>query len=167
MSGYRFGVYLLDTQRHVLRRGDREVPIGERAYGVLELLVANAGEAVGKQELIETVWRDVAVTDDSLARAVSDLRAALDDDASHPRFIRTVHRHGYLFIASVEPFEGDEIAPGVTGRQRRRWLRSPIVPAVIVALVVASGLAIWNLRRTPEAETTRLPEDLSGWRLQL
>jgi DNA-binding winged helix-turn-helix (wHTH) protein len=75
-TAYKFGEYLLDVQRHTLSRGDEEINLGERAFGVLRLLVENAGSVVGRTELIEEVWRDVVVRDDSLARAVSDLRTA-------------------------------------------------------------------------------------------
>ena len=67
-SVYKFDEYVLDVQRHTLRRGDEEINLGERAFGVLRLLVENAGNVVNRTELIEEVWRDVIVSDDSLAR---------------------------------------------------------------------------------------------------
>ena len=103
---YRLGEFVLESQCRRLRRGEHEVEIGARAFGVLELLVQNAGRVVSRQELMDGVWDDVVVADDSLARAVSDLRAALGDDASTPRFIRTVHRRGYVLIAPVTPLDG-------------------------------------------------------------
>ena len=75
-SGHKFGDYVLDVQRHTLHRGEDEVHLGERALGVLRLLVENAGHVVTRQELIDAVWRDVIASDDSLARAVSDIRPA-------------------------------------------------------------------------------------------
>ena len=98
-SGHKFGEYVLDCQRHTLHRGDEEIHLGERALGVLRLLVENAGQVVTRRELIDTVWRDVIVSDDSLARAVSDLRTALGDDAAHARYIRTVHRLSLIHIS--------------------------------------------------------------------
>jgi DNA-binding winged helix-turn-helix (wHTH) protein len=110
---YSFGDYVLDRRRHTLRRGDEEICLGERSFGVLALLVENAGRVVGRQELIDSVWHDVAVSDDSLARAVSDLRTALGDDSSQPTFIRTVHRRGYLFIAPVTPIDFSHTSIGL------------------------------------------------------
>jgi adenylate cyclase len=70
-----------------------------KSFEVLCYLVENAGRLVPKEELIKAIWRNVSVTDESLARCVSDVRLALDD--SEQRIIRTLLRRGYLFAAAV------------------------------------------------------------------
>jgi Tol biopolymer transport system component/DNA-binding winged helix-turn-helix (wHTH) protein len=149
---YRFGDYLLDVRRHTLHCGAREIHLGERAFGVLRLLVENAGRAVTRHELIDAVWRDVVVSDDSLARAVSDLRKALQDDAAHARYIRTLHRQGYLFIAPVTPIidapDTDVLDEALPHPHRRSRLRSPLVLTALVLIVVAGGFGLRELGRT-------------------
>jgi len=125
-SRHKFGDYVIDVQRHTLHRGDREIHLGERAFAVLRLLAENAGRIVTRNELIDAVWRDVVVSDDSLARAVSDLRTALQDDASHSRYIRTVHRQGYVFIAPVTPVD-DADTETMIGAEVRAAPRDPEV----------------------------------------
>ena len=96
-----FGPFDFDPNRRLLRKGPTEVPLPPRVLGVLELLLARAGDVVARQEIIDTVWRDAFVTDTSLAEAVSFLRQALGDDPQSPTYIQTVHRRGYRFVSPV------------------------------------------------------------------
>ena len=77
--------------------------------GDLILLVGEAGRLVSKDRLLEEVWRGVPVTDEALTQCIKTLRRQLGDDAARPRFIETIPKHGYRFIAAVERV-GD--APG-------------------------------------------------------
>ena len=96
-----FGPFEFDQTRRLLRSGGREIPLPPRVLGVLELLLARAGDVVSRQEIIDAVWKEAFVTDTSLAEAVSFLRQALGDDPQTPTFIQTVHRRGYRFVAPV------------------------------------------------------------------
>ena len=73
-----------------------------RLVDVLRLLVARPGELVTKEQLLEGVWPDVNVTDNALARAISDIRSALGDSPAAPRYIQTVTRRGYRFLGQVD-----------------------------------------------------------------
>jgi DNA-binding winged helix-turn-helix (wHTH) protein/Tol biopolymer transport system component len=165
-TAYRFGDYALDVQGHALRRGETEIHLGERAFCVLTLLVENAGRVISRRELIDAVWRDVIVTDDSLARAVSDLRTALLDDASNSRFIRTVHRQGYVFVATVTTIDPAESVSDLVPRPRLRWVRNPLVLIAIGAIVVVSMLALREWMSSSDDETALAQPDLSTWRLR-
>jgi len=165
-SGHKFGDYVLDVQSHTLRRGEDEIHLGERALGVLRLLVENAGRVVTRHELIDAVWRDVIVSDDSLARAVSDLRTALEDDASHARYIRTVHRQGYVFIAPVTLVDESETPAVVEEQQGRRWVRNPFVLMALGAIAVGSVFALRELTRTSDTGVDASPPDLTEWRVR-
>jgi DNA-binding winged helix-turn-helix (wHTH) protein/Tol biopolymer transport system component len=165
-SELRFGDYRLDVQRHTLRRGGSDVAIGERAFAVLRLLVENAGRVVTRQELIDEVWRDVIVSDDSLARAVSDLRAALQDDASHARYIRTIHRQGYLFVAPVRAGEESaEVARAEPPAARRRPSR-PVLLLVLSLVVVVSVVAVREMMRATDREPGPAQTELADWSLR-
>jgi Tol biopolymer transport system component/DNA-binding winged helix-turn-helix (wHTH) protein len=164
-SSHSFGDYVLDVQRHTLSRGGREVHLGERALGVLKLLVENAGRTVTRQELIDTVWRDVIVSDDSLARAISDIRTALGDDPSHARYIRTVHRQGYVFVAKVRSI--DDLEPEAVVVARPAWQRFRISFVLAALLVVIGSVAVMRqLIGTTGGEPNPSQPDFTEWRLR-
>ncbi|MGE0361330.1 MAG: transcriptional regulator [Vicinamibacterales bacterium] len=109
---YRFGAFVLSPRGRTLSRDGRVVALIPRYFDVLHLLVVRRDEAVSKADIFAAVWSDVIVSDGALAQAVRTLRRALDDDPREPRFIRTVSRHGYQFVAAVavEPHD-DEPSP--------------------------------------------------------
>ena len=96
-----FGPFRFDPGNGLWRDG-QEVALPPRALGVLETLVASAGEVVPKTQLLDAVWKDAFVTEASLLEAVKVLREALGDDRLNPTYIQTVHRRGYRFIAPVQ-----------------------------------------------------------------
>jgi TolB-like protein/DNA-binding winged helix-turn-helix (wHTH) protein len=96
-----FGGYRFDRSTGRLWSGKREVRLTPKATAVLGALVTRAGELVTKEDLLGSVWRDTAVSDDALTSCVQELRKALADNAKQPRFIETRHRRGYRFIARV------------------------------------------------------------------
>jgi TolB-like protein len=98
---FRFEGYELDLRRGCLRTNDREIELRPKSFEVLRYLVENAGRLVPKDELIKAIWPNVIVADEALSRCVSDVRVALDD--AEQRIIKTLHRRGYLFAASVSP----------------------------------------------------------------
>jgi DNA-binding winged helix-turn-helix (wHTH) protein len=93
---------VLDLPRACLVRGDGELRLKPKAFDTLVYLVEQRGRLVRKQELLETIWKDVYVTENVLVQAIADVRQALGDSPSEPRFIKTVPRRGYMFIAPVE-----------------------------------------------------------------
>jgi serine/threonine-protein kinase len=112
-----FGPFAFDRQSRLLWREGTEVALPPRVLGVLELLIDRAGQVVARQELLDAVWKDAFVTDTSLAEAVSFLRQALGDDPQSPRYIQTVHRRGYRFVA---PVSGSDPDPAAQGADRGR-----------------------------------------------
>jgi adenylate cyclase len=91
---YCFEGYTLDLRRGCLRCARNEIELRPKSFNLLRHLVENAGRLVSKDELIAAVWPSVVVTDDSLARCMSDVRLALGD--SEQRMIKTVPRRGYV-----------------------------------------------------------------------
>jgi adenylate cyclase len=98
-EAFCFEGFTLDLLRGCLRREAQVIELRPKSFAVLCHLVRNAQRLVPKEELIEVVWPHVVVTDDSLARCVSDLRRALDD--SQMRIVKTVPRRGYLLDIPV------------------------------------------------------------------
>lgn len=98
---FRFGVHELDTQRHELRREGRAVHVRPKVFELLRYLVTHNDRALSKQDLIDALWPDQAVSDSVLTTAVRDARDAVGDTGSAQQVIQTVHGHGYRFVAAV------------------------------------------------------------------
>lgn len=101
----RFDTFLLDSDSRELLRGDAPVPLSPKAFELLCLLVAHRPKAMAKSELQDRLWPTTFVVEKNLANLIGEIREALGDDPSNPRFIRTVQRFGYAFreaIARVE-----------------------------------------------------------------
>src|SRR5512138_3646122 len=96
---YRFGEFVLDLETGFLRRNGQDVPLRPKSFEVLTYLVVHHGKLVPKNDLVEAVWPDTAVTDNSLSQCLFEIRRALDDDSQ--TVIRTVARRGYVFDAPV------------------------------------------------------------------
>jgi DNA-binding winged helix-turn-helix (wHTH) protein len=94
----RFDAFALDPQRHVLTRDGTDVPLSPHLVDILEHLVLHPGELVSKDVLLDRFWPDVNVTENTLTRAIADIRKAIGDHAAAPRFIQTVARRGYRFV---------------------------------------------------------------------
>ena len=104
-GGFRFAEFHLDPDDRRLRREGAAVELSARYLDALVLLVTEAGRLVTKDRFMDEVWRGVPVTDEALTQCVRTLRRQLGDDAARPRFIETVPKHGYRFIAAVEVME--------------------------------------------------------------
>jgi DNA-binding winged helix-turn-helix (wHTH) protein len=98
---YRFGGFALDGDTRQLTRENDEIHLPPKAFELLSMLVANRARAVSKAELLEHLWPAVFVEETNLAGLVAEIRRALNDSASQPSFVRTVHGFGYRFVAPV------------------------------------------------------------------
>jgi DNA-binding winged helix-turn-helix (wHTH) protein/predicted ATPase len=97
-----FGRYQLDPAQG-LARGEQQVPLTPKSLSVLLVLAERAGRVVTRRELFRSAWPDTVVSDSALTSCIQELRHALRDDARRPRFIETVHRRGYRFLAQMTP----------------------------------------------------------------
>jgi DNA-binding winged helix-turn-helix (wHTH) protein/predicted ATPase len=96
-----FEPFRLDVVDERLWQRDTDVPLGRKAFAVLQCLVASAGRLVTKEDLLSTVWPGIAVGEAVLTTAMREVRRALGDEARTPTFIQTVHGRGYRFVAPV------------------------------------------------------------------
>ena len=112
---YRFGIFAFDDRAAVLTRSDRPVPLEPQPARALALLLSRAGDLVSRDELRAHLWgEDTHVDfDRGLAYCIGQLRSALNDSADNPRFIQTLPRRGFSFIAPVAAGEGDRSTFGV------------------------------------------------------
>jgi DNA-binding winged helix-turn-helix (wHTH) protein len=99
----RFSRFEVDLQTGEIRKGSRKVKLQEQPFQVLAVLLARPGELVTREELQQKLWPAETIDfDTGLNKAVKKLREALDDSADNPRFVQTLPRRGYRFIAPVE-----------------------------------------------------------------
>jgi DNA-binding winged helix-turn-helix (wHTH) protein len=96
-----FAPFKLDLTGRTLIRDNARVPLTHKAFDVLAVLVERAGHVVSKDTLLESVWPDTHVHPDNVKVLVGEIRRALGDDPIRPRFIRSLVRRGYIFIAPV------------------------------------------------------------------
>src|SRR5216684_5046850 len=98
---YEFGPFRLDPTEHTLLRGDQVVALTPKAFETLALLVRSSGHLVRKEELLERVWHDTIVEEGNLNVIIHTLRKALGDDPRESKYIETVAKCGYRFVADV------------------------------------------------------------------
>ncbi|HUG52734.1 MAG TPA: winged helix-turn-helix domain-containing protein [Vicinamibacteria bacterium] len=145
MPVYRFDDVRVDTAAFRIERGGQAVALEPKAFDLLVLLLERRGEVVTKQEILDSVWRQTAVTDNALTRIVAHLRKGLGDDAREARYVETVPTRGYRFVAPVRT--GDGAAPAAEAAAPARRGRGFVLAAV--ALLVAGAVLSLALRRAP------------------
>jgi DNA-binding winged helix-turn-helix (wHTH) protein len=96
-----FASFRLDLAAGLLRQGARTIPLRPKTWAVLLYLAERPGTLVSKETLLDALWPGVAVTPDTLNKSIGELRVALGDDSHAPRYIETVHRRGFRFIAET------------------------------------------------------------------
>lgn len=106
----RFGDFAVDLGSRQLLRGTQTVHVGPKAFELLELLLKTRPRALTKSQLQNQLWPRTFVSESSLTSLVTELRAALGDEARSPRFVRTVYGYGYAFCGDTTEV-GDAVPP--------------------------------------------------------
>ncbi|HEX4914495.1 MAG TPA: winged helix-turn-helix domain-containing protein [Vicinamibacterales bacterium] len=152
---HRFGVFEFDSDTGELRKNGRAVALEPQPAKALTLLLSKPDEIVTRDELRDAVWgADTHVDfDRGIAYCLSQIRAALGDSGDNPRFVQTVPRKGFRFIAPVAPASARE-TPGELRRGRpdekfNKWVTIPLTLALAVAAV---GVVFETLRTPPLSE---------------
>src|SRR5512147_2485771 len=96
-----FGTFRLDPRNALLNDGERELELPPKAFAVLCHLAARPGLLVTKDDLLDAVWGHRFVSESVLKTAVSTIRTVLGDDSRMPRYVETVSRRGYRFVAAL------------------------------------------------------------------
>lgn len=166
---FRFGLFEADAARNSLTRGGVRVKIQDQPFRVLLLLLDHPGEIVTREELRHKLWPEGTYVDfdGSLNVILKKLRAAVDDDSDNPRFIETIPRRGYRFIAPVavngvkaEPIAlsnaAVQIPPASTGSAvlvSSMWQRRPLhliymFAALTLLMVVVAASFAWRRKQS-------------------
>jgi TolB-like protein/DNA-binding winged helix-turn-helix (wHTH) protein/Flp pilus assembly protein TadD len=160
-SRLRFGVFEVDSRLGLLTRQGKRLPLQEQPFQVLLMLLEKPGALVTREELHQRLWPDTVVDfDHGLNKAINKVRDILGDSATNPRFIETVARRGYRFLAEVVAVDagpaGDlaqpaaaatavtgaavfakPLPPEPTGRTGHPWLVVSVATAMVLAAVLA------------------------------
>jgi Tol biopolymer transport system component/DNA-binding winged helix-turn-helix (wHTH) protein len=159
----RFGMYEADLQAGELRKNGLKVPLQEQPFQVCAILLQNSGKLVSREELRKELWPEDTFVDfeHGLNTAINKIRHALDDSAENPRFVQTLPRRGYRFIAPVAeggaaaapigiaaPADGiEKHAPVAEPKHWRVW-RLPLLIAAGVSLAL-SVTYVYKLVKSP------------------
>src|SRR5262249_17544507 len=151
----RFGVFEADLKTGELRKNGLRVALPGQPFQVCAILLEHSGELVTREELRQKIWPEDTFVDfdQALNAAIAKIRLALGDEAGNPRFVETLPRRGYRFIAPVEK-ACSEASPTRAPKGRvegltpkARWLS---VAATLLA--VLSGIGIWRFSRNGAEE---------------
>ena len=169
---FRFGSFEVDVQEGRLTKSGVRIRLQEQPFQILVLLLERPGQLVTREEIRQRLWSDDTFVefDDALNTAVRKLRTALSDSADNPRFLETVPRRGYRFVAPVSLAVEAPVSPGSVQPQtplastkavpesaegqpglslpstKSSWPRFVIVAAITVLTVMALGI-YWRQRR--------------------
>jgi len=146
-AAYEFGQFTLVPSQKRLLSGRGALALAPKVFDTLVLLVENQGRLIPKEEFFKALWPNSVVEEQALAHNISQLRKALRDPAEDPRFIETVPKRGYRFIAPVratgEPpaVAGPSASSGAVPSAMRpvRWSRRTILAVLMAVLVLAAG----------------------------
>lgn len=165
---YRFGLFEFDGAARELRREGALVRLQAQPALALACLVASAGRVVTREQLCEAIWSDETHVDfeRGLNFCVGQIRSALQDDAEAPRYVRTIPRRGYQFIAPVETIGHIFTAPKDsqesqkhTDREKRRAVAAALFASAASLLVLGLSTGYWLRSRASEkrASEARVP----------
>jgi eukaryotic-like serine/threonine-protein kinase len=166
---FRFGIFEADVASGELRKQGSKIRLQEKPFRILVMLLDRAGEVVSRDEICRNVWSADTFVDfeQGLGTAIKKLRQALHDDAEIPRYIETLPKRGFRFVAAVEkpscpgsPANTEELAshqpdlpsvpeqpplaPAIKPSWKLRWIMGGIG-----ALLIAAGAVVWQLARPP------------------
>ncbi len=147
-ASYQFGPFRFDAAERLLYRGSELVPLTPKVADTLWILLSRQGNVVEKAELLRLVWPDTFVEEGGLARNISMLRKALEDDVDGCRYIETIPKRGYRFAARI-----DGAASPAPSRQPRR--RVTVALLVAVAILIAAAFYLAFFRKSPERMAAR------------
>lgn len=175
------GGWAVEPETGRLYRDGDEVVLEPRQMDVLVHLAGRQGEVVSSEKLIAAVWHGTIVGDDAIYHCISKLREALGDDSRHPKYIETIPKRGYRFIADVRvdgaPDDVDAVQPApssaltsiavlpmknLSGRPEQKYFVAGMQDALIADLSKLGALKVISRTSTQQYEDTKKPLPLIG-----
>ena len=147
----RFGTFEVDLPAGELRKGGVKLKLTGQPFQVLAILLERPGQVVTREELQKRLWPDTFVdVDHNLNTAINKIREVLGDSAENPRFVETLPRRGYRFVAPVEGAQTPEVPVGSGARQESRMSggRPRLWVGALLAAIAVVAIAILTFRLT-------------------
>src|SRR6202795_3750452 len=157
----RFGTFEVDLRSRELRKQGVRVKLQEQPFHVLKVLLQRPGEVVTREELRLEIWQSDTFVDfdNGLNTSINKLREALGDSADNPRYIETLPRRGYRFIAPVSSKDGIEKQTPEPVPRRRWKIAIAAVGVLAIGTASAAGLYLrWKTSRLTEKDTIVLAD---------
>src|SRR5690348_817469 len=145
MAVFAFERFTLDTGERRLRADGEPVEINTRYFDALALMAREQGRLVSKDRFLGEVWRGIPVTDEALTQCIKALRRLLGDEAGRPRFIETVPKHGYRFIAPVDAVGGSKPSAELPSGHWRSFVRTAAAGTAGGAIAGMIGGLVYGL----------------------
>ena len=150
---YAFGPFVLDPGRRLLVRDAVPILLTPKAFDTLVLLVERRDQVMSKDDLLQLLWPDVVVEESNLSQQISHLRKALDDEASELRYIATLPKRGYRFVATVAQRDSDGNVRFAAVRVGSRRALAAGLTGLVLASVAT--LVISRLQPVPQGDPVR------------
>ncbi len=175
---FEFDDVRVEPAKFKIWKAGAELALEPKTFQVLLFLLENRGRLIEKNELLDAVWRDTFVTENAMTREIAKLRKALGDDSKTPKYIQTVHTHGYRFIAKTEETnesdaetktdfalaQADASAP-INKRAASNFVSLKTLALFsIIAAVLVIGFFVWKSRQE-QTETVKFlkPSQFTTW----
>lgn len=154
---YRVGDWLVQPRRNHIVSGDVERRLEPRVMELLVYLSERSGELVSRQQILDDVWKDTFVSDESLTTTIRELRRAFGDDATNPAYIQTLPRRGYRLVATVirEQDAHEASSSAIEAPSTNRPRTNLVVAAVGCLIGMVATASFFSL---PEDVTTTGPQ---------
>src|SRR5712692_4487276 len=140
--------FTLDLTRGCLLREGQEVKLRPKSFELLRYLVERGGRLVGRSELMEAIWPDTFVSEESLAQCLMEVRRALQDDSQ--RIVKTVPRRGYIFLTKISEPPSAEASPS---RLRRPSTKALLLASTLLLAGLGAAFLYTRVFRTDQAAT--------------
>ena len=154
----RFGTFEVDLPAGEIRKSGAKLKLTGQPFQVLTILLERPGEVITREELQRRLWPDTFVdVDHNLNTAINKIREVLGDSAESPRFVETLPRRGYRFVAPVEGAQTTDLDGGPGGRQRSRmpWVRRTSILFGVLVLLAGAGFFTYRRLRVPASSAQR------------
>ena len=148
---YEFGAFRIDVEERLLLRDHDIVPLPPKAFDTLLLLVRNPGRALEKNTMMKELWPDVFVEEANLAQHISLLRKTLGEGPTEPKYIETIPRRGYRFLAKVVEVRNERAATLLVKQlasSRYTLVRRALAALVLVATGFVGSVLLFRVRPT-------------------
>jgi Tol biopolymer transport system component/DNA-binding winged helix-turn-helix (wHTH) protein len=139
---YEFCEFKLDIQNHTLTKNDERISITHKPFLLLKTLVENHGQIVTKDFLMQEVWNDTFVEESNITYTIRQLRIILGDDIHEPKYIETISKQGYRFIADIT--ENKEDNETETNKNKSFYVFVGFISVILIALAYFQIKAFLN-----------------------